>query len=315
LALARSPALCVIMKVVSIAAAPPAPVELSALTKTFGARTAVDGVSFRLAPGSVTGFLGPNGAGKTTTLRMIGGLIRPSSGWVRVFGQSARRPAARRELGYMPADPTFVLNLTGRQNLDLLVGLRGGAAPDRDEVAAALSLPQGDLDLPVRAFSSGMRQKLAIVAALQHRPALVVLDEPANRLDPLAHRAFCGVIRRVARSGRTVLLSSHVLGEVEEVCDSVILMHAGRLLRVAGVGELRNHASREVTLTYDSPPAGPPDFLSGAVVTDCVVTGRMPARRPDLLRRLSAEPGLVDLTVEPASLEDVFLDMYGRAEG
>src|SRR6185312_10900519 len=112
----------VIMEVVSIAAAPPAPVELAALTKTFGARTAVDGVTFRLTPGTVTGFLGPNGAGKTTTLRMIGGLIRPTSGSVRVFGQSARRPQARRELGYMPADPTFVLNLTGRQNLDLLIG-------------------------------------------------------------------------------------------------------------------------------------------------------------------------------------------------
>jgi ABC-2 type transport system ATP-binding protein len=259
----------------------------------------------------VTGFLGPNGAGKTTTLRMIGGLIRPTSGRVRVFGRSARLPAARRELGYLPADPTFVANLTGAQNLDLLVGLRGCAAPDRDEVAAALSLPARDLALPVRAYSSGMRQKLAIVAALQHRPALVVLDEPANRLDPLAHRAFCGVIRWVAESGRTVLLSSHVLGEVEEVCDSVILMHSGRLLRVAGVDELRHHASREVTLIYAYPPPVLPVYLAGAVVTDCVVTGRIPARRPDLLRSLASEPGLADLTVEPASLEDVFLDMYG----
>jgi ABC-2 type transport system ATP-binding protein len=297
------------MKVVPTSA--PAPVELSALTKTFGARTAVAGVSFSLAAGTVTGFLGPNGAGKTTTLRMIGGLIRPTSGRVRVFGRSARLPAARRELGYMPADPTFVANLTGAQNLDLLVGLRGAAAPDRDEVAAALSLPERDLALPVRAYSSGMRQKLAIVAALQHRPALVVLDEPANRLDPLAHRAFCGVIRWVAESGRTVLLSSHVLGEVEEVCDSVILMHAGRLLRVAGMDELRHHASREVTLVYAFPPPVLPVYLAGAAVTDCVVTGRIPARRPDLLRSLASEPGLVDLTVEPASLEDVFLDMYG----
>jgi ABC-2 type transport system ATP-binding protein len=300
------------MDIVSTVAAAPAPVELSALTKTFGARTAVCGVSFSLAAGSVTGFLGPNGAGKTTTLRMIGGLIRPTSGRVRLFGLSARRPDARRVLGYMPADPTFVANLTGRQNLALLAGLRGDAAPDRDELAGALSLSQADLDLPVRAFSSGMRQKLAIIAALQHRPELVVLDEPANRLDPLAHRAFCGVMQRVAASGRTVLLSSHVLGEVEEVCDSVILMHSGRVLRVAGVEELRNHASREVTLTYTCPPPQLPSCLNGAQVHDCIVTGRIPARRPDLLRSLTSEPGLVDLTVEPASLEDVFVDMYGR---
>jgi len=287
-------------------------VELSALTKTFGQTTAVDDVSFSLAPGSVTGFLGPNGAGKTTTLRMIGGLIRPSSGRVRLFGRSARVPAARRVLGYMPADPTFVLNLTGLQNLDLLAGLRGGAAPDRDEVAAALSLTERDLQLPVRAFSSGMRQKLAIVGALQHRPDLVVLDEPANRLDPLAHRAFCGLLRWVAASGRTVLLSSHVLGEVEEVCDAVILMRAGRVLRVAAVDELRHHASREVTLTYEAPPPWAPAALSAGQVEGCVARGRIPAGRLDVLRELAAEPGLLDLTVVPASLEDVFLDMYGE---
>jgi ABC-2 type transport system ATP-binding protein len=300
---------------VSIAAAPPAPVELSALTKTFGDRTAVADVSFRLAAGSVTGFLGPNGAGKTTTLRMIGGLIRPTSGRVRLFGESARRPAARRALGYMPADPTFVLNLTGRQNLELLAALHGSDAPDREEVAAALSLPPGDLDLPVRAFSSGMRQKLAIVAALQHRPAVVVLDEPANRLDPLAHRAFCAVVRSVAASGRTVLLSSHVLGEVEEVCDSVVLMHEGRLLRVAGVDELRQHASREVTMTYAFPPTELPVDVTGAVVDGCVLTGRIPAGRPDVLRTLAREAGLLDMTVVPASLEDVFLDLYGSGDG
>jgi ABC-2 type transport system ATP-binding protein len=287
-----------------------APVELAAVTKTFGSRTAVADVSFALSPGTVTGFLGPNGAGKTTTLRMIGGLIHPSAGRVSLFGRNALLPAARAALGYMPADPTFVLNLTGRKNLELLARLRGGAAPDRDEVAEALSLPQHDLALPVRAFSSGMRQKLAIVAALQHRPALVVLDEPANRLDPLAHRAFCAVIRSVAESGRTVLLSSHVLTEVEDVCDSVILMRAGRLLQVAAVEELQRHALREVTLTYAAPPDRLPTVLGAAQVDGCIARGRIPARLPHVLRDLLSEPGLLDLTVVPASLEDLFLDLY-----
>jgi len=289
--------------------------QLSAVTKTFGSRTAVADVSFTLAPGTVTGFLGPNGAGKTTTLRMIGGLIRPTAGRVSLFGLDSRLPAARAVLGYMPADPTFVLNLTGRQNLDLLARLRGAEAPDRAEVAEALDLPERDLDLPVRAFSSGMRQKLAIIAALQHRPELVVLDEPANRLDPLAHREFCAVIRSVASSGRTVLLSSHVLTEVEDVCDSVILMRDGHLLKVAAVEELQRHASRAVTLTYAAPPRRVLGALTAVQVDGAVVRGRISAHRTDILRELlDGEPGLVDLTVVPASLEDVFLDLYTGGE-
>jgi ABC-2 type transport system ATP-binding protein len=300
------------IEVVDIARPPgTAPVELSGVTKTFGTRTAVADISFALQPGAVTGFLGPNGAGKTTTLRMIGGLIRPSAGRVELFGRDARLPAARTVLGYMPADPVFVPGLTGRENLDLLADLRGAAAPDRAEVADALSLPPRDLDLAVRAYSSGMRQKLAIVAALQHRPELVVLDEPANRLDPLAHREFCAVVRSVARSGRTVLLSSHVLTEVEDICESVILMRAGRLLQIAGIEQLQRQASREVTLTYSAPPRRVLGALTAVQVDGCVVRGRIPAHRTDILRALlDGEPGLVDLTVVPASLEDVFLDLY-----
>jgi ABC-2 type transport system ATP-binding protein len=305
----------IIESVATSAASAAAPVELSGVTKAFGARIAVAEVSFALTPGAVTGFLGPNGAGKSTTLRMIGGLLRPTVGRVMLFGRDARLPAARAGLGYMPADPTFVLNLTGRQNLDLLARLRGSGASDRADVAAALDLPERDLDLPVRAFSSGMRQKLAIVAALQHRPELVVLDEPANRLDPLAHRAFCAVIRSVARSGRTVLLSSHVLTEVEDVCDTVILMREGRVLQVAGVGELQRQASREVTLTYSARPRRVLSALTAVQVDGCIVRGRIPAHRTDILRELlDGEPGLVDLTVVPASLEDVFLDLYAGGE-
>lgn len=215
----------------------------------------------------------------------------------------------------MPADPTFLQNLTGRQNLELLAKLRGADAPDRAEAAEILALAERDLDLPVRAFSSGMRQKLAIVAALQHRPELVVLDEPANRLDPLAHRGFCELLRSIARSGRTVLLSSHVLTEVEEVCDSVILMRAGHLLQVSKVEELQRRASREVTLTYTSRPQRALNGLTAVQVDGSVVRGRIPAHRTDILRAiLNDEAGLVDLTVVPASLEDVFMDMYALGE-
>jgi ABC-2 type transport system ATP-binding protein len=141
-----------------------------------------------------------------------------------------------------------------------------------------------------------------------------VLDEPANRLDPLAHHAFCAVIRSIAEAGRTVLLSSHVLNEAEDVCDTVILLRDGRVLRIAAVEEMQRQASREVALTYASPPLWLPAALTAAQVDGCLVRGRIPARRPDVLRELLAEPDLVDLTVVPASLEDLFLSMYAGGE-
>jgi ABC-2 type transport system ATP-binding protein len=288
--------------------APPA--EVAAATKSFGRLVAVDALTFALEAGTVTGFLGPNGAGKSTTLRMIGGLVRPTSGHVRLFGADARRPAARTRLGYMPADPSFLPHLSGTANLDLLAGLRTSPSPDREQAVATLNLDPADLDRPVGEYSSGMRQKLAVVAAVQHRPDLVVLDEPANRLDPIAHHAFITLIRDIAAQGRTVLLSSHVLAEVEEACDSVVLVRSGRLLGVAAVEELRRKASRTVKVTFDHAPGEPPAFVSGAHVDGHVLTGRIPAARPDLIRGLLDEPGVLDLVVEPASLEDVFLDLY-----
>lgn len=272
------------------------PVDIRHVTKRFGDLAAVVDLTFALEPGTITGFLGPNGAGKSTTLRMIGGLLRPTSGSVELFGIPARDPRARRPLGYMPADPAFLPHLTGRDNLNLLARLRGGADEDmRRSAAAALDLQDTDLDRAVGGYSSGMRQKLAIVAAVQHRPALVVLDEPANRLDPIAHHSFCDLVRGMASDGHTVLLSSHVLAEVEAVCDDVLLVREGTLLRSATVAELREHAPRLVTVTR----------ADGTTVTRHVA-----AERPDVLRELLADPDVVDMTVVPASLEDVVLALY-----
>jgi ABC-2 type transport system ATP-binding protein len=196
----------------------------------------------------------------------------------------------------MPADPAFLPHLTGRDNLDLLAKLRGGADQTmRRAATAALDLEDAALDRAVGGYSSGMRQKLAIVAAVQHRPALVVLDEPANRLDPIAHHAFCDLVRRMAGEGHTVLLSSHVLAEVEAVCDDVLLVREGALLRAATVAELRENAPRVVTVTR----------ADGTTATTHVA-----AERPDLLRELLAGPDVVDMTVVPASLEDVVLALY-----
>src|SRR4051812_2814371 len=155
-----------------------------------------------------------------------------------------------------------------------------------------------------------MRQKLAIIAAVQHRPALVVLDEPANRLDPIAHHSFCELIQGMAADGHTIFLSSHVLAEVEAVCDSVLLVREGALLRAATVGELREHAPRAVTVVYRRPPERVPAGLSMPRMDDVTVTGHLAPDRPDVLRHLLADPDVVDVTVVPASLEDVVLALY-----
>ena len=182
-------------------------------------------------------------------------------------------------------------------------------AVDRQLVADALGFSEKDAHRPVKELSSGMRQKLGLIAAMQQRPSLIVLDEPANRLDPLVHRAFCELIREFARAGRTVLLSSHVLGEVEEVCDQVALIRAGRLIQVTEVDALRSHAQRRVTVRY-AEPHPPPSVLTEAVVNGTVVVGHLPAGRPDLVRELMTDEAIADVEIEPPSLEDVFLELY-----
>ena len=287
------------------------PVEVQSVSKRYGDVAAVVDLSFSLQAGSITGFLGPNGAGKSTTLRMVGGLLRPTAGAVRLFGLDSRDPAARRPLGYMPADPTFLPHLSGRDNLDLIAALRDADELALRQVAAdALGLTTADLARTVGGYSSGMRQKLAVIAAVQHRPSLVVLDEPANRLDPIAHRAFCRLIRDMATDGHTVFLSSHVLAEVEAVCDSVLLVREGSLLKAATVDELRENAPRVVTVTYRQPPSHLPPELDDARRDGNTVVGHLAGDRPEVLRTILADSEVVDLTVVPASLEDVVLALY-----
>ena len=278
-----------------------APVECRGLTKRYGHVDALVDLTVRLEAGRAVGFLGPNGAGKTTTLRLLTGLIKPTAGEALLFGVPAGRPEARRRLGFLPADVVFDARLSGRDNLDLIASVRGDdATPDRAAAADALGLSAADLDRRVGGYSDGMRQKLGVVAALQHRPDLVVLDEPANRLDPLVHRAFERLVRDVVAAGRTVLLSSHVLTEVEDVCDDVVMVRRGRLLRTASVAELRATASRLLTVRY----------RDGTTKTE-----RIPAEHPDLLREELRRDDVVDVLVEPASLDEVFVDLYGGEPG
>lgn len=288
----------------------PHPIACRGLTRYYGRVVGIEGLDLVVRRGTVTGFLGPNGAGKTTVIRLLMGLLAPTAGEAWICGVPVGSAAARRRVGYLPADPAFYPHLTGRENLDLLAELGGWACPDREWAAALLGLSDDDLQRPVREYSSGMVQKLGLVQAVQHRPDVVVLDEPANRLDPIAHRRFEELMRSLAADGRTVFLSSHILSEVEAVCDEVAMVRAGRLLMTASVADLRGRALRNLTVRYTRTPPSLPAGLLDLALDGTVLHARLPAGRTDVLRALLADPGVEDVLVEPTSLEETFLHLY-----
>jgi ABC-2 type transport system ATP-binding protein len=214
------------------------------LTKTYGPLTAVDNITVQVAQGEVYGILGPNGAGKTTFLRMLFGLIRPDSGTLEVFGRSWSEHGVGTldgVAGFIES-PKFYPGLTGRRNLELLAGFDGGAAATRiDEVLDVVDLT-GRQRHKVRGYSFGMRQRLGVAAALLRDPRLLVLDEPANGLDPAGIRDMRALVRRLAASGLTVLLSSHDMGEVEQICDDVTIMRTGSVVYHGSIAALREQA-------------------------------------------------------------------------
>jgi ABC-2 type transport system ATP-binding protein len=224
--------------------------ETHALTKRYGDHSALDALSLRVERGEVFGFLGPNGAGKSTTIRLLLGLIAPSSGEARVLDHDVTRGAAwRRDVGYLPGDLALWPRLTGRQTLDMLAQMTGKRPEWRVQLLDRLHFGGADLDRRVRTYSDGMRQKLGIVQALQCAPALALLDEPTKGLDPLVQIAFYDLIGDAAARGTTVFFSSHVLPEVERVCSRVAMLRTGRLMSVGDVGDLRRVLPRRVTVT------------------------------------------------------------------
>ena len=222
-------------------------VDAVGVTKRFGDLTAVDAISMRVAPGEVYGVLGPNGAGKTTFLRMLFGLIRPDAGTLKVFGRTFRESGTRSldgVAGFIES-PRFYPYLSGRRNLEGLARLDGGAPPGRiDEVLETVDLADRAHDA-VGGYSFGMRQRLGVAASLLRDPRLLVLDEPANGLDPAGIRDMRALVGRLAASGLTVLLSSHDMLEVEEICDNVTIMSRGSVVYHGGIAELRERAPQQ----------------------------------------------------------------------
>jgi ABC-2 type transport system ATP-binding protein len=293
----------------------PTAIRCESLSKTYGSVRGIEELDITVHPGEVFGFLGPNGAGKTTTIRCLVGLLQPTSGQVTVLGLDPiadhRRLAPR--LGYLPGELRLYPELTGDQTLRLLGDLQGAPTPRRGELCDRLGLQAQDLARPVLEYSRGMKQKLGLVQALQHDPSVVVLDEPSEGLDPLVQETFFELLAETAGRGGTVLLSSHVLPEVQRACERVAIVRAGRLVTVRGVSELREARARKVQLTFGDRlgrrPLGLADRWSPDWHGDQVGLLIPPDRLVTALRELLALP-VADLTVEEAGLDEAFLDLY-----
>ncbi|GLW67209.1 ABC transporter ATP-binding protein [Actinomadura rubrobrunea] len=288
------------------------PIEVSGLVKTFGRTRALDGLDLTVRAGEVHGFLGPNGSGKSTTIRILLGLLRADGGTARLLGGDPWKDATRlhRRLAYVPGDVTLWPNLSGGEIIDLLGRLRGGLdRRRRDELLERFEL---DPKKKGRAYSKGNRQKVGLVAALASNVEMLILDEPTSGLDPLMEEVFQQCIREERDRGRTVLLSSHILSEVEALCDRVTIIRKGRTVETGALADLR-HLTRT---SIDAELAAAPDGLSDLpAVHDLRVDGhrvRCEVDTADLdeVLRLLTSLGVRSLTSRPPTLEELFLRHY-----
>jgi ABC-2 type transport system ATP-binding protein len=290
-------------------------ISVSGLVKTFGRTRALDGLELSVRTGEVHGFLGPNGSGKSTTLRVLLGLLRADAGQVRLLGGDPWRDAValHRRLAYVPGDVTLWPNLTGGEIIDLLGRLRAGIDPRRRaDLVARFDL---DPTKKARAYSKGNRVKVALIAALASDAELLLLDEPTSGLDPLMEDVFRTCIADERDKGRTVLLSSHLLDEVEAVCDRVTIIRDGKAVESGSLAELRHLTRTALSVELTAPPVGLAD-LPG--VHDLHVDGtrvrlKVDAGALDGVMRALTAAGLRSLVSQPPTLEELFLRHYAAA--
>jgi ABC-2 type transport system ATP-binding protein len=286
------------------------------LTKRFSTTLAVDELTLTVPPGEVFGFLGPNGAGKSTTIKMLLGLLRPTSGAAWVFGDPVGEvEAAHRHLAYVPADVALWPAFSGQECLDLMAGIGPGTdLAYRAELVERFGL---DVGKRARAYSTGNRQKVALVAAFATRAPLLVLDEPTSGLDPLMEREFRRCIGEAGERGQTVFLSSHQLAEVEAVCERVGILRSGKLVEVAGMADLRRLRRSEVVVDLARPApeldrlADLPGVADLRRTSDLRLTLSLTGPPGPVLRALG-DADVLRLDVREPSLEEIFLDYYGE---
>src|SRR6476646_2206916 len=286
--------------------------------RSAGEIRALEDLTIAVREGEIFGFLGPNGAGKSTTIRLLLGYLHPTTGSAAVLGRDIVRDSVeiRRRVGYLPGGIALYDSLTGERLLDYLGDLTSRPATRRAELCERLELSARTLRRTVRDYSRGMRQKIGIVQALQHDPELAILDEPTEGLDPLMQRAFYGILDDLRAAGRTIFFSSHVLSEVERVCDRVAIVRRGRLVALEDVASLLERRKRNVELRVAGDPPrldGIPGVSGVRVLPDGRIACQLDGDVGPFLAALAGHR-VTDLTIEPAHLEEAFLELYEDAE-
>ena len=294
-------------------------IQTNQLTYRYGKLTAIEEVDLRVCRGEIFGFLGPNGAGKTTTIRVLLDFLRPSSGSASIFGLDSRADgkSIRGRLGYLPSELTLWDNWTGVQYIRWLERMhRGSLMDEAQRLAERLDY---DLKRSLRGLSTGMKRKMGIIAALSHKPELLVLDEPTTGLDPLMQNVFHELMREAREEGRTVFLSSHNLPEVEAICDRVAIIRDGHIEATETVARLTHVAFRWLTLTMRE-PISPNGFSAISGVTDVTTNGSVVKMRIsgeadlDAVIKQAAQHTVADMSFEQPTLEEIFLTYYGEKE-
>ncbi len=287
-------------------------IQISNLTKSYGRRRGIVDISLDVPKGSIYGFLGPNGAGKTTAIRSLLGFLKPSSGVATVAGYDVRRRSqdVRQNVGYLPGELRLFTHLTGVKTLKHLSSLRG--IDCRDEAAKLARILDLELNVKVRYYSRGMRQKLGLILALMHRPPVLILDEPTNSLDPLVQQQVYELLLEYAEGGGTVFFSSHIINEVERICDRVAIIREGRLVADDDISVLRQKSIQHIRLV----------LKEGSTLPDPLPEGVELVRREqeqvhlrvdgsaEIIRTLIVGLELEYLTIESPSLEEVFMKFY-----
>ncbi|MFM7552537.1 MAG: ABC transporter ATP-binding protein [Actinomycetota bacterium] len=292
---------------------PPA-AQLSGVSKRFGSFVALDSIDLAVCPGEIRGFLGPNGAGKTTAMRILVGLLRADGGAVSLLGGDPwSQPQVRTELGFLPSDPGLYGRMRGRDLLDHFAALSERPPVLREAACAHLRFTDEDLARPVRTYSKGMRQKLGVLQAVQHDPALLILDEPGEGLDPLVMSGLVALLRDRRDAGRAILFSSHVLAEVEALCDAVTMIRDGRIVGAGTIGEIAQRRSRRVVVDVADPAAA--IELPGCELVDRTGGRATFSHHGEVGPLLAALAALAprDVRIQEASLDEVFMEYYGEA--
>jgi ABC-2 type transport system ATP-binding protein len=294
---------------------PPVVIATEGLTKFYGKHRGVEDVTFGVHAGEVFGFLGPNGAGKTTTMRTLLDLIRPTRGRAMVFGLDSRADSVdiRRRTGYLPGELDLYEHMSAEDHLRYLGHLRGGV--DEGEIRRLSERLDCDLDRQIGEMSRGNKQKVGVIQAFMHRPELLILDEPTAGLDPLLQNQVHGLIGEARSEGRTVFLSSHILPEVEALCDRVGIIREGRVAAVERIHDLKDRALRRLEIHFAEPVpaeafrsvAGVRDVVSQDGVIRCTVTGSL-----DAVIKAAAAHTVVNVVSHEPSLEEIFLEFYGE---